>query len=95
MRKRLSQKCDDPKKLMDIVQAGIDDPELATNAIAEILEQLHHQDDHHVLFALDGYNTWLRPSSYDSFRYMNDPKLKGFIPPRDLAPKSIGGRGAA
>ena len=42
LRKRLSEKCDDPKKLMDIVQAGIDDPELATNAIAEILEQLNH-----------------------------------------------------
>ena len=38
LRYRLSDKCSDPKKLMDIVDAGIADPELATNAIAEILE---------------------------------------------------------
>ena len=82
---RLSDKCSDPKKLIDIVEAGIADPILATNAIAEILEQLYHQDDHHVLFTLDGYNTWLNPSEYDSFRYVNDPALKAHIPPRDLA----------
>jgi hypothetical protein len=35
---RLSDKCQDPKKIMDIVQAGIADPNLATNAIAEILD---------------------------------------------------------
>jgi len=34
---------------------------------------------------LDGFNTWLQPSKYDSFRYVNDPLLKGFIPPRDIA----------
>ena len=82
---RLSDKCQDPKKIMDIVQAGIADPNLATNAIAEILDQLYHQDNFQVLCTLDGYNTWLNPSSYASFRYKNDPKSKSLIPPKDLA----------
>ena len=58
---------------------------LATNAIAEILEQLYHQDDHHILFTLDGYNNWLKPSLLDSFRYVNDPNAKAKIPPKDFA----------
>jgi hypothetical protein len=61
------------------------DPMLATNAVAEVLEQLYHQDKHHVLFTLDGYNTWLNPTEYQSFRYTNDGQLKGMIPPKDLA----------
>lgn len=56
---RVSDKCPDPKTLMDIIEVGVSDPMLATNAIAEVLEQLYHQDKHHVLFAMDGYNTWL------------------------------------
>lgn len=70
---------------MDIIETGIADPMLATNAIAEVLEQLYHQDRHHVLFTLDGYNTWLQPSAYHSFRYRNDPLLKARIPPKDLS----------
>ena len=38
---RLSDKCSDPKKMIDVVNAGIADPKLATNAIAEVLEQLY------------------------------------------------------
>ena len=34
---------------------------------------------------MDGYNTWLNPTSYRSFRYTNDPILKGAIPPTDLS----------
>jgi hypothetical protein len=85
MQYRISDKCRDPKKIMDIVEAGKKDPMLATNAIAEILEQLYHQDKFQVLCTLDGYNTWLQPSEYDSFRYANDPKLKSKIPPKDLS----------
>jgi hypothetical protein len=35
---RVSDKCPDPKTLMDIINTGVADPMLATNAIAEILE---------------------------------------------------------
>jgi hypothetical protein len=38
-----------------------------------------------VLVTLDGYNNWLKPSDYRSFRYKNDGDLKGRIPPKDLA----------
>lgn len=84
-RYRLSDKCADPKKIIDIIDTAIADPMLATNAIAEVLEQLYNQDQFHVLFTMDGYNTWLNPTEYESFRYMNDGKLKGNIPPKDLA----------
>lgn len=82
---RLSDKCADPKTLMDIVEAGIADPNLATNAIAEVLEQLYNQDKHQVLVTMDGYNTWLNPSAYDSFRYVNYSELGGKIPPKDIS----------
>jgi len=39
---RLSEKCPEPKTLMDIIEAGQLDPNLATNAIAELLEQLYN-----------------------------------------------------
>jgi hypothetical protein len=58
---------------------------LATNAIAEILEQIYNQDNYHVLVTLDGFNHWLNPSLYSSFRYVNDPKVNGFIPPKDIS----------
>jgi len=87
LRYRVSDKqhAPDPRKIMDIIDAAQKDPNLATCAIAEILDQLYHQDDYHVLSTLDGYNTWLQPSGYDSFRYMNDAALKAKIPPRDIA----------
>jgi hypothetical protein len=75
----------DPKKIIDIINYAILDPMLATNALAEIFEQLRNQDKYHILFTLDGYNKWLQPSSYESFRYVNDPSLKGYIPPKDLS----------
>jgi hypothetical protein len=85
LRYRLSDKCADPKTLMDIIDAGVKDPHLATNAIGEVLHQLYNQDRIQVLFTYDGYNTWMQKSEYESFRYVNDPLLKGHIPPRDLS----------
>ena len=37
------------------------------------------------MVCIDNYNTWLRPSAFPSFRYMNNKQLNGFIPPYDLA----------
>ena len=67
------------------MEAGKKDPMLATNAIAEILEQLKHQDKYHVMVTLDGFNTWLQPSVYASFRYVNNGSSKALIPPKDLS----------
>ena len=44
MNYRLSDKLADPKLLIQIVEEGINNPEIATNAIAEILEQLYNSD---------------------------------------------------
>ena len=38
MNYRLSDKLSDPKLLIQLVDEGINNPEIATNAIAEILE---------------------------------------------------------
>lgn len=82
---RVADKCKAPKTIMDIIAVAEEDPMLATNAIAEILEQIYHTDKYHTLMTLDAYNTWLLPSKYVSFRYKNDPSLNGAIPPKDLA----------
>lgn len=71
--------------MIDFIDIALADENLATNAIAEILDQVYHQDKYHVLVTLDGYNTWLNPTEYPSFRYTNDPSLKGFVPPKDVA----------
>ena len=34
---------------------------------------------------MDGFNDWLKPSNYSSFRYENNKKIKGCIPPHDFA----------
>ena len=44
MEYRLADKLKDPKKLIELVDAGIEDPEIATCAFAEILEQLYQSD---------------------------------------------------
>ena len=46
---------------------------------------MYHQDKYQVLVTLDGYNTWMQPTTYDSFRYKNDPILDAHIPAKDLA----------
>lgn len=55
---RLSDKLPEPKKLIDIVEAGIENPEIATCAFAEVLEQLYNTDKYQTLVTVDGYNTW-------------------------------------
>lgn len=82
---RLADKCPEPTKMIEFIDIALEDGNLATNAIAEILDQVYNQDEHHVLVTLDGYNTWLKPTEYQSFRYTNDPSLKGSVPPKDIA----------
>lgn len=58
MNYRLSDKLADPKLLIQIVEEGINNPEIATNAIAEILEQLYNSDKYKTIIAVDNYNNW-------------------------------------
>ena len=41
---RMSEKLEAPKKLIDIVNYGIENPDASTNAFAEILHQLYKSD---------------------------------------------------
>jgi small subunit ribosomal protein S29 len=58
MNYRLSDKLADPKLLMQLVDEGINNPEVATNAIAEVLEQLYISDKFKTMIAVDNYNNW-------------------------------------
>jgi small subunit ribosomal protein S29 len=64
MNYRLVDKLHEPRKLIDILNFGIANPDLSTNCIGELLEQLYNSDKFHVLFALDGFNDWLKASDY-------------------------------
>lgn len=41
---RLSDKLPDPKKLIEIAEMGVREPELATNCFAELLNQCYTTD---------------------------------------------------
>lgn len=75
----------EPKNLMEIVQLGIDKPNLCISCLAEVLEQLYNTDQYQVLISLDGYSEWFRPTQYPSFRYENDKNLRGTVPPYDIS----------
>lgn len=62
MQFRCADKLAEPKKLIDIVDLGVSDPDLATSCFGEILEQIAHTDKFHTLIAMDGYNDWFKPS---------------------------------
>ncbi len=81
MNTRCGQQLLNPKKLIDIVDHGIANPDLATSCFGEILEQLYHTDKFNTLVAIDGFNDWMKPSNYLSFRYDSDRNLRGYIPP--------------
>ena len=59
---RCSTQLSDPKKLIDIIDHGIANPDLATSCFGELLEQMYQSDKFHTLFAIDGFNDWLKPS---------------------------------
>jgi small subunit ribosomal protein S29 len=82
---RLSDKLEAPQKLIDIINYGIENPDAATNAFAEVLHQLYKTDKYQTMMCVDGINAWFQPSQYPSFRYANYPLLKDQIPPHDLA----------
>lgn len=85
MRYRLADKLPTPKTLIEIADYGIANPECSLNAFGEILEQAYNTDKFHSLIVIDGYNDWFKPSLYPSYRYVNNNKLKGHIPPQDIA----------
>lgn len=73
-----------PKTLFDIIDAGIKNPEYATCAMAEVLQQVY-ESDHLICELVDGYSHFFRPCWYRSFKYFNDRGLFGHIPPYHVA----------
>jgi len=57
---RLSDRLRDPKKMIDICDYAIANPDshLATCAFAECLEQLYHTDKYKTLVTVDNLNMW-------------------------------------
>lgn len=74
-----------PELVSDIVNYGIENPDLAINALGELLEQLYHTDKYQVMITMDGYNQWFQPSKFPSFRYFDNRHSRGYVPPMDLA----------
>lgn len=83
--RNLLEELPEPKNLLEIAEYALEDSELATNALAEIKEQLYHTQDAKVLVAVDDYNWFFRPSKTPSFRYVNMKSLNGYVPPYHIA----------
>jgi len=69
MNYRLSDKLRDPKTMIEICDYGLENPDLATCCIAELLEQCYQSDKYKTLITVDNLNTWYQPSGFISFRY--------------------------
>jgi hypothetical protein len=70
----------DPKKLTDIIDAGLKHPRLTINALYEVLEQLYNLESHRVLVVVDDFNWFFKDTAYPSFRYASIKGLNGTIP---------------
>ncbi|CAD7972085.1 unnamed protein product [Amoebophrya sp. A25] len=87
MRKKLPN----PSTLGDIVQFGIDNETWATQAVAELFEQLKVQEKFPLLIAVDEWNECFPVSDYVSVRY-DGTRFGGYIPayhlsmPRNFVP---------
>lgn len=68
---RMSIQLPEPKTLDDICAAGVGNDQLATCAIAEVLEQVYELDVP-TLVCVDGFNWMYRPSDFRAIRYYND-----------------------
>ena len=82
---RLADKLPDPKKLIEIAEAGVKDPVLATCAFGELLNQCYNSDKFQTLVCVDHINIWKKPTQYPTFRYSDYRKLNDKIPPYHLA----------
>lgn len=73
-----------PKSILQIIEAGIKNPEYSICAMAEVLKQVY-ESEHLVCELVDGFSHFYRPCWYRSFKYFNDRGLFGYIPPYHVA----------
>ena len=81
---RLTDVCKSPKSVLEIVNAGIENPEYATCAMGEVLRQVY-ESDRAVLEVVDDFSWLYRRSVHRFYKYFNDRDLFGSIPPYHLA----------
>ena len=73
-----------PSSVLAICEFGISNPSYATQAVAEVINQLKAQDQFPVLIALDEFNELFVVSEYVSARYDNT-QFNGYIPSYHLS----------
>ena len=74
-----------PKTMLDLINAGIENPRYATCALAEVLYQLYRSESHKLMVLVDEYNEFYKPTEYFSYRYANLKDGDNRIPPYDIA----------
>lgn len=82
---RLTDKLPKPKTILDIVNAGIANPEYSTCAMGELLKQIYEIEHIPILEVVDSFSFLYKASRYYSYRYFNDKGLFGRIPPYHIA----------
>lgn len=81
--KRISDYIPEPKNLLEIINYGIDNPDFATNAFAEVLSVLNQSKQIKTMILIDEYNELFRETEHNSYKFAN--RHKGKIPPYALA----------
>lgn len=74
-----------PHNLLQVVEVGLEKKYLATNIIAEVLEQIYNQERFFVLNLVDDFNWLFRPSAYHALQYADLKKLDYKMPPYHMA----------
>jgi len=81
----LSEFLKEPRTVLDIVNYGIENERMSTNALGEVISYFKSSNNHKSIFLVDGYNEWFKPSMYDTYKYANYRHYENKIPPFDIA----------
>jgi hypothetical protein len=82
---RLGSLLPNPKTLLEIVNAGIENERLATCAVAELHNLLAKSESLKTMIIVDNYNELFKPTCYDSYKYANFKDYDVKIPPHDIS----------
>ena len=80
----MTDKLAQPKTVLDILNAGLNNPEYSTCAMGEMLNQIYSSEKL-VLEVVDDFSWLYRGTVHRSYKYYNDQKLFGAIPPYHYA----------
>lgn len=74
----------EPKTVLDILEAGIKNPQYSTCAMGEVLQQVY-ESNQLVVELIDDFSWLYKGTVYRNYKYYNDSHLFGAIPPYHLA----------